>query len=1255
MPSLTTQLRNGLESAVAQGRNLAEAGAQAALEALAVHHHEPYPNLAPEERRLRNHLRARARQLGDRQDQGGRLSIEHLAHECAYEHWHHMLFARFLAENHLLIEPESAMPISLAEAEELAREANEDLWTFASRCAQRMLPRIFRPDDPLLRVRFAPEHRLKLEHLLAGLDTQVFTADDSLGWVYQFWQSERKRAVNDSGVKIGADELPAVTQLFTEDYMVLFLLHNTLGAWWAGKALRGAAPEPPPGRLVSPDPSLSVCPPGAPALAGTPGGQTVADASHGDPERLVTEDDLRKLVALPGIEWTYLRFVRTDSPPDSSGATAGATGASATAEERSRQQQDEGSGESATPRAGSGAASPVCAPLRCWRPAAGTFDGWPRKAKELRLLDPCMGSGHFVVFELPILVAMRMAEEGLSRRDAVDAVLRDNLFGLELDPRCTQLAAFNLALAAWKLSGYHDLPPLNLACCGLGIHAPKQDWLDLARRAGDASAWGTGPKLLSGPEDGNLYDQRLRAGMEYLYDLFQKAPTLGSLINPGKLRGDLLTANFAQLAPLLAEALGKEAAYTSDEVHEMAVTAQGLAGAARLLAGSYHLVATNVPYLGRGKQDDVQRDHIETHYPLGKADLATAFVLRCLEFCGDAGSIGLVTPQNWLFLGSYRKLREYLLKTTEWGVLARLGPKGFQTPMWDFSIVLAALTRRAPAAVHAFTGVDVGEQMTPGAKDAALRATPMMTVGQNGQLSNPDARIALEDVTSGPILADLADYGKGSTTGDSPRFLQSFWESPCLGSGGLAWLDSPTPGALWSGRSLICTTPLSSSELTDQLGCRLHGQGVWGRRGVVVNKMSTLEPFLYAGEVFDDNVCPICARDTHLTRALLAFVASRDYRVQVRVVDQALKVTAATLTKIPFDLAHWQQVAAEKYPHGLPKPHSDDPTQWLFHGHPNPAVPNAMINRDGAAPLDPLSSTLQVAVARLLGYRWPRQTGSSFPDCQALGPDGLEGYADADGIVCIPSVRGERTAAERLRAVLAAAFGPAWSADLERQLLAPSGAKATDLDAWLRDEFFEQHCRLFHHRPFVWHIWDGRRRDGFHALVNYHRLAAPDGAGRRALENLTYSYLGDWITRQEDGVRRGEDGADDRLAAAVELRQRLEAILAGEPPFDLFVRWKPLARQPSGWEPDINDGVRLNLRPFLASDLPNGKKGAGILRWRPNVNWSKDRGTEPMRPQGEFPWFWSGDIFTGERLNDIHLTTEQKRAARDAAGKDSRP
>jgi hypothetical protein len=329
----------------------------------------------------------------------------------------------------------------------------------------------------------------------------------------------------------------------------------------------------------------------------------------------------------------------------------------------------------------------------------------------------------------------------------------------------------------------------------------------------------------------------------------------------------------------------------------------------------------------------------------------------------------------------------------------------------------------------------------------------------------------------------------------------------------------------------------------------------------------------------------------------------------------------------------------------LPTPHTSDPTQWLFDGYP----------RGADAPL-------QVAVARLLGYRWPRQTGSNFPDCPAVGLDGLEKHADRDGIVALSPVKGEQPAAARLLALLADAFGSAWSVAKLDSLLAQVGFTGKTLDDWLRDGFFEQHCELFHQRPFVWHIWDGRR-DGFHVLVNYHRLAAPNGEGRRTLEKLLYSYLGDWIDRQRADQKAGVEGADARVAAAEHLKTELTNILAGEPPYDLFVRWKPLAEQPIGWEPDINDGVRINIRPFMtAKPLGARAKGACILRTTPKIKWDKDRGKEPQRPREDFPWFWGwdpddkddqkdfggrGKEADGNRWNDLHYTRAFKQAARD--------
>ena len=91
--------------------------------------------------------------------------------------------------------------------------------------------------------------------------------------------------------------------------------------------------------------------------------------------------------------------------------------------------------------------------------------------------------------------------------------------------------------------------------------------------------------------------------------------------------------------------------------------------------------------------------------------------------------------------------------------------------------------------------------------------------------------------------------------------------------------------------------------------------------------------------------------------------------------------------------------------------------------------------------------------------------------------------------------------------------------------------------------------------------------------------------------------------------------------AAEGLKKRLELILVGEAPYDIFVRWKPLEKQPIGWNPDLNDGVRLNIRPFLS--VPDvGKKGAGVLRDRPKIKWDKDRGSDVPSA----PWYELGPV-----------------------------
>lgn len=383
------------------------------------------------------------------------------------------------------------------------------------------------------------------------------------------------------------------------------------------------------------------------------------------------------------------------------------------------------------------------------------------------------------------------------------------------------------------------------------------------------------------------------------------------------------------------------------------------------------------------------------------------------------------------------------------------------------------------------------------------------------------------------------------------------------------------------------------------------------KKGVAISAMGELKATLFNGEVFDDNTVVILPKDESDLEAIWGLCSSGDYNSLVRSVDQSSKVRGALL-RVPFDRS--RHPGAE-----LPGIWSEDPSQWIFHGHPQPAT-----------------EPLQVAVVRLLGYHWPAESDTEMELSDEARTwiarsSALNALADDDGIVCLSPLRGEKAAADRLENLLHAAFGTDWTPQRRNQLLEQVGAQS--LDVWLRDKFFEQHCKLFHHRPFIWQIWDGLK-DGFSALVNYHKL------DRNNLERLIYTYLDTWISNQQRAASEKVDGADARLAAAQDLKARLVRILEGEAPYDIFVRWKPLEQQPIGWNPDLNDGVRLNIRPFMTAEVLRHNKKPKL-----NIEWKKDRGNDVPSA----PWYTLGLEYgekEGARINDHHLTLAEKKLAK---------
>src|SRR5690625_3168665 len=361
---------------------------------------------------------------------------------------------------------------------------------------------------------------------------------------------------------------------------------------------------------------------------------------------------------------------------------------------------------------------------------------------------------------------------------------------------------------------------MQLACSGLSVKAAKEEWRQLG-----------------------LNKHNLRIALELLYDSFADAPVLGSLLNPAKSLAAQI-GTWPELADALTQAMEAERESADSNYTEAVIVAQGIAKAAQLLTNEYQWVITNVPYLARGKQDKVLQEFADQHYPEGKNDLATMFLDRCLDFCSEGGVTSIVLPQNWLFLTSYRKFREKLLKRDTWNLVARLGARAFEMISGEVvQAVLITLTKGQAfqadglfadkqSAAHKLRGLDVSEERTAADKAQQLPVVEVKSVEQVKQLENPDARVAF-GLSYGYLLMKVASGLNGMHGADSLRFRFQFWEITNFE----IWdFFQGTTGSTshYAGMENVFYWPNNGQVHKDNPKAYIKGEAVWGKKGVVI-------------------------------------------------------------------------------------------------------------------------------------------------------------------------------------------------------------------------------------------------------------------------------------------------------------------------------------------------------------------------------------------------------------------------------------
>ncbi len=265
---------------------------------------------------------------------------------------------------------------------------------------------------------------------------------------------------------------------------------------------------------------------------------------------------------------------------------------------------------------------------------------------ELKICDPSCGSGHLLVYAFELLYHI-YREEGFDERDIPRFILENNLYGIDVNERAGELAAFALAMKARGKDPYffRNQPKLNV--CALENITINPAAL--------AEALPQDPSGKAAP-----------ASLEELR-YWEQAKNFGSLIQP---RLDHVAA-----AGALLQSTGENPNLFQREALQ---AAKKFLDQAQYLCPKYHVVVTNPPYLGQRKMNQSLKQFGSQHYPTGKMDLFSMFIQRCLTLSLPQGMIGLMSPFSWMYLPCYEKLRRQLLDSQTVHSLVQFNRDGFE-------------------------------------------------------------------------------------------------------------------------------------------------------------------------------------------------------------------------------------------------------------------------------------------------------------------------------------------------------------------------------------------------------------------------------------------------------------------------------------------------------------------------------------------------------------------------------------------------
>lgn len=996
-------------------------------------------------------------------------------------------------------------------------------------------------------------------HLIHDIDEDDFNIEkggqvEIIGWLYQYYNTEPKNAAFAKNGKITKDEIPAVTQLFTPDWIVRYMVQNSLGRLFIDKRKNeGAFAD---GR-----------------------GLDEMTWDEVEEKRIATEKHLAEQM-----EWKYYL-------PE----------AAQTKEVREQldkiQQQSE-----------------------------------YKDVRDIKVIDPCMGSGHILVYAFDVLMQM-YEDAGYSQRDAAKSILENNLYGLDIDDRAYQLAYFAVMMKARQ----YNRRILNgeNTCHVYAIQ--ESNTINRAHL-----------KYL-GAGMGDLEANTARVQLEGLLDTLQDAKEYGSILKVESYNWELLRR--------YVSAADAGAQITMDSAGLEGTVAQllSLIDIAETMAQKYDVVVTNPPYMAVSNGGARLNDYVKKNYPDSKADLFAAFIERCGAMAEQNRYQAMITQHSWMFLSSFEKLRGKLLQKDTIN-MAHLGPRAFEEIGGEVVQTTSFVLRKSHVADYKGTYCRLIDPTTQqGKEDMFLAGIHRYATQQSNFSKIPGSPVAywisnhLFEAFSDKLLSDFAQTKQGFATGDNDRFLR-FWHEVsdvnsaflCKKGADLKWFPCNKGGSYrkWYGNNTYLANWYNDgSEMRGFSGSVIRNPQFYFREGItwssLANQLSLR--FSPAGFIFESKGSMCFVNERKNLWYILGLLNSKVTAVALSVLSPTLDFHEGPMLKVPVEKPLLTE-QVDRFVENSVEISKDDwdsfEISWDFQHHPlirsvstvadafaqwedecnerfnqlkaneeelNRIFINIYGLQDELTPevedkdVTVRKADLQRDIKSLLSYAVGCMFGRYSLDIEGLayaGGDWDESkyktfLPDADGILPITDEEylGDDIVT-RLCSWLSAVYGKETleeNLDFIAKALGTKGDSSREIiRSYFLKDFFKDHCKIYQKRPIYW-LFDSGKQNGFKALIYLHRYT-PDTIG-----NLRVDYLHKMQRVYESEIGRMQDMIDHstnsrEVAVSTKRKEKLQKQLKECREYDEMIGHLALSRTAL----DLDDGVKVNYEKIqTASD---GKK-----------------------------------------------------------------